>query len=302
MSVTDDAFLGGRLNILQPRQGYRAGLDAVMLAAAVPDRGAPFCVLDAGAGVGTAGLCVAWRLRHARVVLVEREPDLVRLARENVARNGLGDRVSVVEADVAKVSTAALDACGIPEAGFDQVIANPPYHVEGAGTAAPNGLKAAAHAMPETALDGWWRFLARMAKPGGEVLVIHKASALPDLIEAAEGRFGALAATPLFSRAGAPASRVLLGGIKGSRAPFRLEAGFVVHDADGAFTPGAQAVLRLGRALGVAYGHPSPVMAEPCSAGTSGGVGGEGEPDGSRSGVPSLALPHEGGGKTSERI
>ena len=80
MPVTDDAFLGGKLKILQPRQGYRAGLDAVMLAAAVADRGAPFRVLDAGAGVGTAGLCVAWRCRAAHVVLLEREPDLVALA------------------------------------------------------------------------------------------------------------------------------------------------------------------------------------------------------------------------------
>ena len=258
MSVTDDAFLGGRLNILPPREGDRAGLDAVMRAAAVPDRGGPFRVLDAGAGVGTAGLCVAWRLRQARVVLVEREPDLVHLARENIARNALQDRVSAVEADISNISSAALEASGIPEASFDQVIANPPYHVEGAGTAAPNGLKAAAHAMPEAALDDWWRFLARMAKPGGAVLMIHKASALPELIEGAKGRFGALVATPLFSRAGEPASRILLGGVKGSRAPFRLEAGFVMHDADGAFVPGARDVLRFGHALGVAYELPSP--------------------------------------------
>lgn len=254
MSVTDDAFLGGQLNILQPRQGYRAGLDAVMLAAAVEARGAPFRVLDAGAGVGTAGLCVAWRCPEARVVLVEREPELVRLAEENVARNGLGDRVSVVEADVSNVTARELARCGLSEASFDQVIANPPYHIEGAGTAAGNDLKAAAHAMPEAEFDSWWRFLARMAKPSGRALMIHKASALPDMIEAANRRFGGLVAMPLFSRTGEPAHRVLLGGIKGSRAEFRLDAGFVVHEQDGDFTPGARDVLRLGRALRVAYG------------------------------------------------
>lgn len=254
MSVTDDAFLGGRLNILQPRQGYRAGLDAVMLAAAVEARGAPFRVLDAGAGVGTAGLCVAWRCPEARVVLVEREPELVRLAEMNIARNGLQDRVSVVEADVTRVAAGVLDAIGLAEASFDQVIANPPYHTEGAGTAARDALKAAAHAMPGAELEDWWRFFARMAKPGGEALMIHKASALPDLIDAAKRRFGALVALPLHSSAGEAAHRVMLGGIKGSRAAFRLDAGFVVHDAEGAFTPGAEGVLRLGRALRVAYG------------------------------------------------
>lgn len=251
---TDDAFLGGRLQILQPLQGYRAGLDAVMLAAAVEAREAPFGVLDVGAGVGTAGLCVARRCPEARVTLIEREPDLVSLARENVARNDLSERVSVLEADISHARSAALDASGVADGRFDQVIANPPFHLEGAGTPAPNGLKAAAHAMGHAGLGDWLRFLARMAKPGGEMLIVHKAEAVPDLLAAAKGRFGALTAFPLFSRAGEPAGRVLLRGIKGSRAPFRLDAGYVVHGPDGRFTEGAERVLRLGHGLSVAYG------------------------------------------------
>lgn len=255
MAVSDDAFLDGRLRILQPKEGYRAGLDAVMLAAAVAELGErSFRVLDVGAGVGTAGLCVAWRCPNASVVLLEREPELVALARENVVRNGLEGRVTVVMADLADVSQAALASQGIEDASFDQVIANPPYHAEGAGTAAPHALKAAAHAMPETALADWCRFLARMARPAGEALIVHKASALPDLLAALSGRFGGLVALPLHSFAGAPASRILLRGIKGSRAPFKLDAGIVLHDAEGRFTPGAEGVLRFGQSLAAAYG------------------------------------------------
>jgi FkbM family methyltransferase len=264
MSVTDDAFLDGRLRIFQPRQGYRAGVDAVMLAAAVEPRGgAPFTVLDVGAGVGTAGLCVAWRCPEARVVLVEREPELVALARENVARNALDERVSVVEIDITKAATSELAAHGMSDGAFDQVIANPPFHAEGAGTAAATALKAAAHAMPESELEDWCRFLARMARPRGEALVVHKTEALPGLLSALEGRFGGLSALPLHSFAGEAATRVLLRGIKGSRALFRLEAGIVLHRAEGGFMPGAEAVLRLGQSLAVAYGcHPATDMRE----------------------------------------
>lgn len=291
MPISDDAFLGGRLRILQPRKGYRAGLDAVMLAAAVGDRGGrPFRVLDAGAGVGTAGLCVAWRCPNAEVVLIERERDLAELARENVARNGLAARVSVVEADITNVSSAALSACGAGEGGFDQVIANPPYHAEGAGTAATHALKAAAHAMPETALDQWCRFLARMARPGGEALVVHKAAALPDLLRALDGRFGGLSALPLHSFAGAPAERVLVRGVKGSRAPFRLEAGLVLHAAENRFTPEAERALRLGQPLAVAYGLSSPSR------------GGVEKTSGSQPSELPPSLPNEGGKQDSERM
>ena len=98
--TTDDAFLGGRLHLLQPKSGYRAGLDAILLAAAIEVKEPAARVLDAGAGVGAAGLAVAARVPTAGVVLVELEPRLAALARENIGRNHLSSRVRVIEADI----------------------------------------------------------------------------------------------------------------------------------------------------------------------------------------------------------
>jgi tRNA1(Val) A37 N6-methylase TrmN6 len=244
---TDDAFLGGALHILQPLSGYRAGLDAVMLAAAVSAEGQAR-VLDVGAGVGTAGLCLARRVASASVTLLEREPELARLARENVSRNGLGERVSVVEGDIG-VSATAAQSLGLAPESFDHVIANPPFHDADGGTPATDPLKAGAHAMPDDGLERWARFMARMAVPGGSATMIHKAEALARLLAAFDGRFGALQILPLHPRAGAPAHRIIVAGRKGSRGAPMLLAGFVLHDEDGAFTPQAQAILRAGAPL-----------------------------------------------------
>jgi len=244
---TDDAFLGGALQILQPETGYRAGLDAVMLAAAVGAED-PLRLLDVGAGVGTAGLCVAKRIPSASVTLFEKEPALVRLAVENVQRNGLSDRVRVLEGDIG-LSAESAQAIGLEPESFRCVIANPPYHDLGAGTLSADRLKAAAHAMPEDSLERWLRFIARMAAPGGSVVLIHKAEALPRLLEAVDGRFGGLQILPLHPDASAPAHRVIVTGRKGSRAPLELLPGLVLHAPNGAFTPQAQAILRAGGAL-----------------------------------------------------
>jgi tRNA1(Val) A37 N6-methylase TrmN6 len=244
--VTEDAFLGGRLTIQQPKSGYRAGLDAVLLAASLR-AGPGDRVLDAGAGVGVVGLAAAHRIAGIEVVLVEQDHGLADLARSNVARNGLEARVRVVVADVAQPLSAHPEL--LAEAGrFDHALANPPYHVEGRGTASHNPVKAAAHAMPDGTLERWVRFMAAMVKPGGTATLIHRADALHDLLTALDGRFGAVAIAPIHGHEGKPASRVLLRATRGSRAPLQLRPGIVLHQEHG-YRPEIESVLRGGAAL-----------------------------------------------------
>jgi len=248
-AVTEDDFLGGALRIVQPRTGYRAGIDAVLLAAAAPlEPGRGGEVLDCGAGVGTVGLCVARRVPDARVVLLEREPRLAEIAALNIRRNGLGDRVSVIQAEVG-APAVDLDQRGLASGSFDHVLANPPFHVEGHGTPAADPVTAAARAMGPHDLGSWARFMARMTAPGGSATIIHTADTLARLSCALAGRFGALKVLPIHPREGAPAIRVMIQGIKGSRAPLTLLPGFVLHGPGEAFLPAAEAVLRGGGEL-----------------------------------------------------
>ncbi len=248
---TDDAFLGGAVRLVQPRKGYRAGLDAVLLAAAAPVvAGQVARVLDAGAGAGAVGLCVAARCPQALVTMIEREAAMAALARRNVVLNGFGTRVRVVEADIGDRRGLARLQDALPNGAFDHVVANPPYHDETAGTLPTGPQKAAAHAMAAEDLEAWVRFMARMACADGTATMIHLARALPAVLAAFAGRFGAIVVRPVHARAGQPARRILVSGIKGSRAPLTLAAGFVLHGPDGhAFTPEADAILRHGAGL-----------------------------------------------------
>lgn len=241
---TDDAFLGGRIVVRQPARGYRAGVDAVLLAALTPD---DFTgrVLDVGAGVGTVGLCIAARSPGAEVVLAERQADLLELANRNIEANGLAARVRAAHVDV----TSHADADGLSAESFEMVLANPPYHDDRSGTPAPNASKAASHAMASSDLESWARFMTRMAAPGAIVSVIHKAQSLPRLLAVLERRVGGLCIRPIHSRAEAPALRVIVSGVKGSRAPLAILPAFVLHEPDGAFTAEAQAILRAGQAM-----------------------------------------------------
>ena len=103
--------------------------------------------------------------------------------------------------------------------------------------------------MSGDALDAWTRFLCRMAAPAGRVVMIHKADALPRILSAFEGRFGALCVLPIHPRAGEEAIRVLVTGVKGSKAPLSIRPGLLLHGEGQAFTPEVEAVFRNGAPL-----------------------------------------------------
>ncbi len=248
--LSDDAFLGGALHLLQPRQGARSGTDAVMLAASVAQPpGKPARVLEAGCGVGGVALCLAHRVQSVHVTGVEIDPALCDLARQNAARNGLSERVDVIEGDVCG-PFAALEASGVQREGYDHVIANPPYLAQDSARPPADG-KRRAHVMAPGGLGAWLRFLATCAGPRGRLWMIHRADALPEVLAGLDGRFGGASLFPLFPRERKPASRIIFCAAKGSRAGPALLRGLVLHGADGRYTPAAEAVLRHGAALGL---------------------------------------------------
>jgi tRNA1(Val) A37 N6-methylase TrmN6 len=245
--TSTDEFLGGRIQIVQPKRGHRAGSDAVFLAAAVPAHEGER-ILDAGAGVGAAGLCLLARVPGAHVTAAEIDEELCALAAINAAHNGFAARFEAINADVT-ARGKRLEALGLKRESYQQVIANPPFYAEGKVRPAPDKGRAAAHVMRQEDLAAWVRFLAAMAAPGAIVTVIHRSEHLGELLDLLRSRFGGLVVLPLFPKPGEPAARIIVQGRKGSRAGLSLLPGLVLHEAGGRYTETAEAVLRRGEAL-----------------------------------------------------
>ena len=234
-----DAFLGGKLSILQPEKGFRAGLDSVLLGACVPEGAGN--LLDLGAGAGVAALCALTYDINLSATLVENNADMALLARENIAANGLGERARIVEIS-ATATGAERQALGLKTDSFDIVIANPPFFE--AGTLAPDAGRAAAR-HTDGEVGGWIRTAVSCAHAKGEVIFIHLAQVLPQLLAAFDARMGAITVLPIAPRPGQPATRVLVRGQKGSRAPMRLLPPLVVHGESGnGFAEPVRSILR----------------------------------------------------------
>ena len=244
--VTTDAFLGGKLQITQPADGFRASTDAVLLAAAV-DAKSKDTVLDIGSGVGTSGLCVAFRT-GVQLTALEQQEAYANLARENAVENKI--EMQVICGDLFDTPAALKDQV------FDHVITNPPFF-EASDTVAPNDQSKAHAHVTDYALADWITQSLKRLKQGGYFYIIMRAERLDEILSALSPSCGEIRILPIVARAGQPAKRVIIRARKTSKAPLKLLAPFVMHlgaaheaDAD-SYSPLASAVLRDGEKLDV---------------------------------------------------
>lgn len=242
--VRRDAFYRGRFMVLQPaRGGYRSGLDAMLLAATLPES-ATGSVADIGAGAGVVGLAAACRAERVEVTLVEKSPVMADLARQGLAlpeNAPYRHRVRVVEADIL-AGRAGREAAGLCDGAFQHVLTNPPFYPHG-HRASPDPLRAEALSAGDgDFLPRWVRACAALLCHGGLFTAIVRPDALPVILQASEGRLGGICLLPIHSRPTAPALRLIVAGRKGSRAPLAVLPGRTLHRSDGGLEPFAEAI------------------------------------------------------------
>ncbi|HEY8948964.1 MAG TPA: methyltransferase [Rhizomicrobium sp.] len=238
MSVTEDKFIGGRVLVRQMEEGFRSGLDAVMLAASIPAREGEE-VLELGSGAGAASLCLARRTNCA-VFGIEIDHALTALADENAAENDLSERVRFVAGDI-------RDMPADLRRSFEHVMCNPPFHDEEGQTSPDAGRTLA---LQDRGLLGDW-LTAGMKRvvSNGTFTVILRADRMQEALNVLGER--GVCAFPLWPRAGEAAKRILIRAVKGSRAPFALQPGLVLHDEGNKYTRAANAILRDGASLDI---------------------------------------------------
>jgi tRNA1(Val) A37 N6-methylase TrmN6 len=241
IDVSDDAVLGGRLRLLQPRTGHRFGHDAILLAAAVRATAGERAV-ELGSGVGAAGLALATRIPGLSVSLVEIDPVLTALATENARRNGLADRVGTHCRD----ATAPAVEADLAAASFDHALSNPPFNDPARHHGSSDPARRSAHIGAD--LRPWVATAARLLRPQGTLTLIYRADGLADVLNALAEDFGSIAVVPIFPKPNAGAIRVVVRAIKGSGGALTLCPGLLLNE-DGRPTQAAEAILREGAAL-----------------------------------------------------
>jgi tRNA1(Val) A37 N6-methylase TrmN6 len=237
--VTEDAFLGGKLRLRQPKSGHRAGHDAMLLAAATPARSGDR-VADFGAGVGAAGLALARRVAGIELALVEIDKGLAELARVNASANAIA--AEIITLDVTSGAESFASSGLLPDS-IDVVLMNPPFNDAARHRASPDPSREMAHVAAADTLQEWIHASRRILKSGGYLVLIWRADGIADVLATLGRGFGSLVILPVHGDAAAPAIRLLVRAVKGGRAPTRLLAGLALNDGTGNPSLTAQSIL-----------------------------------------------------------
>ena len=231
-TLTNDALLGARIQLLQPSRGYRVAVDAVLLAAAV-DATPGQRILDLGAGVGAVGLCLAARLAGCSIVGIELQAGLAELAERNASLNGMADRVRTIVHDLAKPLPADLGR-------FDHVVTNPPYLAAAVADPSPDRSKALATVESSAGLARWLAVATAAIEPAGSLIVIHRSDRLDELL----GHLGDLGWGDVTVKRLPPAARILIRARRADRPTRRDAPPLTLHRPGGGYTDEAEAILR----------------------------------------------------------
>jgi len=239
--VTIDKFYDGRVTVVQPAQGFRAGTDSLLLAAAL-DADVQGEGLELGCGCGGALLPAAYRLGHARLTGLEIDPDMIKLVERGISENGFGERVLVVAGDAADINDDWQNR-------FDLVFSNPPFFETGT-IQAPGAGKEAAY-LESLTLKGWINAMLFALRPKGTFFMVHRAADLARILSVIERQAGEITVLPVHSYPGAEAKRVLIRARKGLRSgPMRLlEPAYLYREKGGDRTDWAVAMQRNGAGI-----------------------------------------------------
>lgn len=176
----DDLQING-LRLIQDSDKFCFGTDAVELANFAEVSGSDKGV-ELGAGSGVVSILLAGKKGIGSVTGIEIQSDMAELMERNIELNGLGDKVSVINAPIQEIAKYfEKGACNV-------VVTNPPYRKAGSGFIQKNDGKAVSRHEILVTLSEVLDAAAYLLGTGGRLFMVHHIERLAEVIYECKSR------------------------------------------------------------------------------------------------------------------
>lgn len=230
-----DSIGSGEIRLLQPKDGYRFSLDAVLLAHFIKTQ-ADEVALEIGCGNGVVLVLLSHLQKFNHVIGIEVQQELAELAQKNVVLNHISN-VEILHGDFRQKQTT------LPEHSFDLIFANPPYRKLGTGKLNPKEQKAIARHEVKMKLEDLFDCGNRLLKKEGRITLILPSIREADLNELVKANgYHWRERKSVYSFAGEPPAFVLC-TVSKDNGEFLHHPDLIIYDSPAVYTANMQALL-----------------------------------------------------------
>jgi tRNA1Val (adenine37-N6)-methyltransferase len=219
----------GNLFLIQKRDSFRFGMDAVLLANFVKVKPGQR-IVDLGTGSAVIPILLAAKTEAGKIIGIEIQQDIADMASRSVRGNRLEDRIEIHASDI-RFCTKELGS------GYDIVVSNPPYTRAGSGLLNPHDAKALSRHELLCTLSDVLAAAASLLKYHGRMYLVHRPDRLCDVM--VEMRLHGIEPKELrlvCPRIGDPASLILVEGVNKGNPGMKVLPPLYIYDASGDYS------------------------------------------------------------------
>ena len=219
------------LKIIQNKEGFCFGIDAVLLSDFAKNIKSNTTVLDLGTGTGIISILLCGKTKLKKIIGVEVQKEVFDMAQRSAKLNNLEDKFEVINENILNLNNIYENQT------FDVIITNPPYKKQDAGLKNEDERKLISRHEVLAKLEDFISVSSKLLKDKGEFYIIHRPERIVDIftqmraykIEPKEVRF-------VYSNEINPPKMVLIKGVKNGGEYLNFRENLYIYNEDGSYT------------------------------------------------------------------
>ena len=219
------------LKIIQNKEGFCFGIDAVLLSDFAKNIKKDSKVLDLGTGTGIISILLCEKTKLKKITGVEVQEEVYDMACRSAKLNNLEDKFEVINENILNLENI------FENNSFDVIVTNPPYKKQNTGIINDDEKKLISRHEVLANLEDFIRVSNKLLKDKGEFYMVHRPERLVDIftlmrkykIEPKEARL-------VFSNEKTSPKMVLVKGVKNGGEYLKFRENLYVYKDDGSYT------------------------------------------------------------------
>lgn len=219
------------LKIIQNKNGFCFGIDAVLLSDFAKNIKKDSKVLDLGTGTGIISILLCGKTNLKEIVGVEVQEEVFDMACRSAKLNNLEDKFKVLNSNILDLEEK------LQKNYYDVIVTNPPYKKQNTGIINDEAKKLISRHEVLANLEDFIRVSSKLLKDKGEFYMVHRPERLVDIfnimrkykIEPKEVRL-------VFSNEVTAPKMVLVKGVRNGGDYLKFRENLYIYKEDGSYT------------------------------------------------------------------